>query len=83
MSILKWYRDRRKKQLVKEDIEYLNGAYLRVFSTDEGKYILEHLAKTNLAVPIATKGADLLDIGINQGRANLVDEIIQRMEVAR
>ena len=38
------------------------------------------MVKHNLAIPIATKGDDLLDIGEKQGRANLVNEIIQRIE---
>lgn len=86
-NILKVYRDRRRQQLTEEEykteIDDINAAYLRLFSTDDGKFVLDHLAKTNLAVPIATKGDDLLDIGVKQGRSNLVNEIIQRMEIQR
>ena len=86
-NILKVYRDRRRKQLTEEEykteIDDINSAYLRLFSTEDGKFVLDHLAKTNLAVPIATKGDDLLDIGVKQGRSNLVNEIIQRMEIQR
>jgi len=86
-NILKVYRDRRRQQLTEEEykteIDDINAAYLRLFSTDDGKFVLDHLAKTNLAVPIATKGDDLLDIGVKQGRSNLVNEIIQRMELQR
>lgn len=86
-NILKVYRDRRRKQLTEEEykteVDDINAAYLRLFSTDDGKFVLDHLAKTNLAVPIATKGDDLLDIGVKQGRSNLVNEIIQRMEIQR
>lgn len=84
MNLLKAYRDRRREQLTKEayqaELEEINAAYARLFSTEDGKYVLDHLVKLNLAVPVATKGDDLLDIGVKQGRANLVNEIIQRME---
>lgn len=82
--ILKAFRTR-KKQLDQEsyaqEIEDINAAYARLFSTEDGKFVLDHMVKYNLAVPIATKGDDLLDIGVKQGRSNLVNEIIQRMEV--
>ncbi len=84
-NILNAYRNRRREQLTQEaykaELDDINAAYGRLFSTDDGKYVLDHLAKMNLAVPVATKGDDLLDIGVKQGRANLVNEIIQRIEV--
>lgn len=85
--MIKAYRDRRKQQLTAEqyeaEVKTINSQYSRVFSTQDGQAVLEHLVKTNLAVPIAQKGSDLLDIGVMQGRANLVNEIIQRMELSR
>lgn len=85
--ILKAYQNRRKEQQTAQEFmderEVTNAMYLRLFSTEDGKRVLEHLVQTNLAVPIAVKGSDMLDIGVMQGRANLVNEIIQRMEVAR
>lgn len=85
-NLVKLYKDRRKRQLTEEEykteVDDINAAYLRLFSTDDGKFVLEHLAKTNLATPVATKGDDLLDIGVKQGRANLVNEIIQRITVS-
>lgn len=81
--ILEAFRSR-KKQLDQEsyaqEIEDINAAYARLFSTEDGKFVLDHMVKYNLAVSIATKGDDLLDIGVKQGRANLVNEIIQRVE---
>ena len=62
-----------------KDIDALNHAYARVFSSAEGKKVLDHLVKANLATPIAMQGDDMLSIGVRQGRANLVDEIIQRI----
>lgn len=83
-NILDAYRKRRREQLTKEaylaELEEINAAYSRLFSTDDGRYVLDHLAKMNLAVPVATKGDDLLDIGVKQGRSNLVNEIVQRIE---
>lgn len=83
-NILTAYKNRRREQLSEDayraELEEINAAYGRLFSTDDGKYVLDHLAKLNLAVPVATKGDDLLDIGVKQGRANLVNEIIQRIE---
>lgn len=81
--ILKAFRSR-KKQIDQEqyvqEIKDINAAYGRLFATSDGKYVLDHMVKYNLAIPIATKGDDLLDIGEKQGRANLVNEIIQRIE---
>lgn len=86
-GLIELYRDRRRSQQTAEEyqaeIGEINSAYLRLFNTQDGKFVLEHLAKLNLAVPIATQGDDLLDIGVKQGRANLVNEIIQRTEVAK
>lgn len=82
--ILKAYRDRKREQQTQEayaqEIADINAAYARLFSTEDGKFVLDHMVKYNLAVPIATKGNDLLDIGEKQGRANHVNEIIQRVE---
>lgn len=81
--ILKALKSRRKlndlDDYAQEQID-IKEAYHRLFNTEDGKYVLDHLVKTNLAVPIATKGDNLLDIGEKQGRANLVNEIIQRIE---
>lgn len=84
--ILKAFRTRRKQidqEQYIQDVKDINAAYGRLFATNDGKYVLDHMVKHNLAVPIATKGDDLLDIGEKQGRANLVNEIIQRMEANR
>jgi hypothetical protein len=84
MNLLQAYRDRRREQQTQEayarEIADINAAYARLFSTEDGKYVLDHMVKMNLAVPVATKGDDLLDIGVKQGRANLVNEVIQRIE---
>lgn len=84
MNLLEAYRSRRREQQTKEayarEIADINAAYARLFSTEDGKYVLDHMVKMNLAVPVATKGDDLLDIGVKQGRANLVNEVIQRIE---
>jgi hypothetical protein len=85
--LLKAYRDRRKAQQTMEEFEaeknQINSMYFRLFSTDDGKAVLEHLIKTNLAVPIAVQGSTLLDIGVMQGRANVVNELIQRLEIGK
>lgn len=85
--LLKAYKDRRKAQQTLEEFEaeknHINSMYFRLFNTDDGKAVLEHLVKNNLAVPIAVQGSTLLDIGVMQGRANIVNEIIQRLEVGK
>lgn len=85
--LLNAYRNRRRQQQTEEaykaEVESINAAYARLFNTDDGKFVLDHMVKMNLAVPVATQGDDLLDIGVKQGRANLVNEIIQRMEANR
>lgn len=82
--LLKAFKTRRSQvdqETYAQEIQDINATYARLFSTEDGKFILDHMVKHNLAVAIATKGDDLLDIGEKQGRANLVNEIIQRIEV--
>lgn len=82
--LLKAYRSRKRtSEGYEQEVQEINQAYARLFSTEDGKFVLDHLVKYNLAVPIATQGDNLLDIGVKQGRANLVNEIIQRIEVVK
>jgi len=81
-DLLEMYKSRKKQmdqEAYAQEIEDINAAYARLFSTEDGKFVLDHMVKYNLAVPIATQGDNLLDIGVRQGRANLVNEIIQRI----
>ena len=81
-DLLEMYKSRKKQmdqETYAQEIEDINAAYARLFSTEDGKFVLDHMVKYNLAVPIATQGDNLLDIGVKQGRANLVNEIIQRV----
>jgi hypothetical protein len=84
---LKALRNRRREQQSQEEyaaeLKQINSTYFRVFNTPDGKYILEHLARTQLTGTIAMQGDNYLDIGEKQGRANLVKEIIQRIERAK
>jgi len=84
---LKALRDRRKQAQTQEEyaaeLQEINNTYCRVFNTDDGKFILDHLAKTQLTGAIAMQNDTYLDIGEKQGRANLVKEIIQRVERAK
>ena len=63
-------------------LDDINSAYGRIFSSNDGKYVLEHMVKMHLVGSIAVQGDTLLDIGVKQGMANHVKEIIQRMEKA-
>lgn len=82
--LLKAYRSRRKTQQTNEEyqaeLQNINSKYARVFKTQDGQDILDHMVKMNLTNSIAEQGDNLLDIGIRQGRADLVKEIITRME---
>lgn len=84
---LKCLRDRRQKQVShaehKANLDFINSTYHRVFNTDDGKFVLEHLVKMHLIGSIAEQGDNLLDIGVKQGSANLVKEIVQRIEIAK
>lgn len=83
---LKAFRDRRREAQTQEqhaaELKQINETYHRLFITTDGKFILEHLAKTQLTGTIAMQSDTYLDIGEKQGRANLVKEIIQRIEIA-
>ena len=82
--LLKAYRDRRRTQLTAEEYaaeqQTLNAKYARLFKSQDGQDVLDHLVRTQMAVPIAQNGDDLITIGEKQGRSNLVNEIIQRIE---
>jgi hypothetical protein len=84
---LKGYRNRRKAQQSQEqhnaELLEINNAYYRLFTSDDGKFILDHLVRTQLTGAIAMQGDNYLDIGEKQGRANLVQEIIMRVERAK
>lgn len=81
--LYKLYQERQKTQKEesqsKQEKEATQATYRRLFNTIDGKYVLEHLVKTNLIGSIAERGDDMLTIGVKQGRANLVDEIFQRV----
>lgn len=64
-------------------IKEINSIYARLFSTEDGKYVLEHLVKMNLIGSIAERGDTLLDIGVKQGNADIIKGIIQRIETSR
>ena len=83
-KLFKAYKHRRKeRQDIEEaqaEIREINNAYHRLFNTDDGKFVLEHMVKRYMATPIAQQGDDLVTIGERQGRSNVVNEIFQRME---
>ena len=62
-----------------QEVADINDAYARLFNTDDGKFVLDHLIKINMTAPIASRGDNLLDIGVKQGRSNVVNEIVQRV----
>ena len=84
---LKALRDRRREALTQEEhkieLDQLNATYFRLFNSEDGKFVLAHMAKMHLTGSIAEQGDTLLDIGVKQGMANHVKEIIQRLEIAK
>lgn len=72
-------RTEKQAELYLAEQEAIQNAYVRCFSSVDGQVVLDHLIQRYLTVPIASKGDDLLDIGEKQGRANLVNEITQRL----
>ncbi len=83
---LKALKERRRIALTQAEheaeVKQLNDTYYRLFNTDDGKYVLEHMVKMHLVGSIAEQGDNLLDIGVKQGRANHVKEIVQRIELS-
>lgn len=83
--ILKALMNRRKAQQTAEqhsrDMKDINAAYYRLFNTNDGKFVLEHMVAKHLTGSIAEEGDNLLDIGVKQGNANHIKEIIQRITV--
>lgn len=82
--LLKAYKERRKQQLSvekhEEEIRSINALYAQVFKTQSGQKVLDHMVSTQMARPIAERGDDMLSVGEKQGRSNVVNEIIQRIE---
>lgn len=73
-----------KYQIVDDrDVKELNDTFYRCFNTTDGKYVLDYLIKKEILPPKATQGDNMLDIGVKQGRANLVLEILQRLDFAK
>lgn len=87
MITLKALRNRRREAQTQEqhvaELKQINSTYHRLFNTNDGKFVLEHMAKTQLTGTVAMQGDTYLDIGEKQGRANHVKEIIQRIEIAK
>tara|TARA_R110000851_G_scaffold268625_1_gene421369 strand:+ start:3382 stop:3642 length:261 start_codon:yes stop_codon:yes gene_type:complete len=83
--ILKALVNRRRKRLTeeqnKQNMDDVNAAYQRLFNTNDGIYVLEHMVSIHLTGAIAVGGDNLLDIGVKQGTANHIKEIMQRMTI--
>lgn len=56
--------------------------YYQTFSTDAGQRVLEMMVQTFLTRPAARPGDDVLAVGIREGRADVVRQILQEMERA-
>jgi hypothetical protein len=61
------------------DNDKVKQLIIRVFGTDEGKLLLEHLYQKNVNTTIATTPC-LLEIGKRQGKADLIRAIKDLME---
>lgn len=57
--------------------------YAKVFSTPEGQEVLDYMIKMELTGSIAEQGDNLLDIGVKQGRADLVKDIINKIDTSK
>lgn len=84
---LKALRDRRKAQATAEEhqaeLEQINNTYYRLFNSEDGQFVLNHMVRIHLTGSVAEQGDNLLDIGVKQGMANHVKEIVQRIEKAK
>jgi hypothetical protein len=76
----KRYRTAEQKQLA---IKAMNDTYARLFSTQDGKAVLDFMIQMELTGSIAIQGDNLLDVGVKQGRANLVKDIMQRIQKSK
>jgi len=64
---------------VKEQYAALNKLYKGTFETDLGKELLKYLKETYVDTSMARPGDDLLTIGLRQGQANVINNIIQEV----
>ena len=53
------------------------------FTSDSGKYVLEHFINTFLTKPIVRPGEDGNANGIREGRADVTRQILQQIEFAK
>jgi len=65
--------------MAKLDNEGVKKLIIRVFSSDEGRMLLNHLYEKNVDATIATSPC-LLEIGKRQGRADLIRNIKDLVE---
>lgn len=52
----------------------------RVFGTSDGKKLLDYLVERHITKPIATPNSDIITIGIRQGQANIVLNILEQID---
>jgi hypothetical protein len=76
----KRYRTIEQKRLA---IKRMNDTYARLFSTEDGQAVLDFMIQMELTGSIANQGDNLLDIGVKQGRANLVKDIMTRIQKSK
>lgn len=74
--ISKRYRTNKER---KDAMVAMNNKYARVFGTQEGQEVLDFMVQMELTGSIADMGDNLLDIGVKQGRANHVKDILDRI----
>jgi|TARA_Y100001937_G_scaffold126163_1_gene194756 hypothetical protein len=63
----------------KNEPSEIDKTYLRVFSSEEGQKVLEHLKSITIDQPAWTPGSDPSFGYAREGQNSLVREIIQRM----
>ena len=68
-----------------KDDKYLDFAHLvaKTFQTESGKQVLEAMVKKYLTNNIAESHDTMLSIGIKQGKASLIKEILGQIEISQ
>jgi hypothetical protein len=66
-----------------EKANEIASMYYQCFNTDAGKYVLQNLAERFLTKPIVRPNEDIASMGIREGRADIVRQILNQIEYAK
>lgn len=74
-----------QQKLKAENVEKareIASRYKRLFSTEDGEFVLNNLMSTTLLRPVVKPGSTQFEAGIREGQNDIVRQILQQIEIA-